>query len=198
MLGVDSSGIYQFEDVNKDAALTSLDYRALGNRDPKFYGGFQNSMTYRNWQFQFFLDFRKQSGRNYFGDLVRFLPTSIPGFYTNQISDVLNRWQKPGDITTIEKFTSQFGTPAMKAYANLAASDGIYTDASFIRLKNISLRYLLNAKTLKTLRISAANIFINAENVLTITKFEGADPETQSFYSLPPLRTIVFGIQLTL
>jgi len=198
-LGVDSSGIYQFEDVNKDGVLTSkYDYLALGDRDAKFYGGFQNSVRYKNWEFQFFLDFRKQSGRNYFGDLVRFLPTSIPGFYTNQISDVLNRWRQPGDISTIQKFTSQFGTPAMKAYANLAASDGIYTDASFVRLKNISFRYSLNSKLLKRLKISAANIFINAENILTITRFEGADPETQSFYSLPPLRTIVFGIQLTL
>ena len=198
LLGVDSSGIYQFEDVNKDGVLNNLDYRALGNQDAKFYGGFQNSMRYKNWEFQFFLDFRKQTGRNYFGDLVRFLPTSIPGFYTNQIPEVLNRWRQPGDISTIEKFTSQFGTPATKAYATLAASDGIYTDASFIRLKNISFRYLLSARMIKRLEISAANVFINAENVLIITKFKGADPETQSFYSLPPLRTIVFGIQLTL
>ena len=196
--GVDTTGVYQFQDVNKDGLLTIADYQSLSNRDARFYGGFLNSLTYKKWQLHFFFDFRKQLGLNYFGNLVRFLPTSIPGFYTNQILDVLNRWQKSGDITSVEKFTSQFGTPATKAYNILAASDGLYSDASFMRLKNISLSYSIKSEWLTRHQISVANVYVNAENLFTMSNLKGPDPETQSFYSLPPLKTIVLGIQLTL
>jgi hypothetical protein len=77
-----------------------------------------------------------------------------------------------------------------------ARSSGAYSDASFLRLKSLSVSY--NLGNSKKIKFQSARIFLNAQNLITITKYMGHDPETTSFYSLPPLRTIVLGFQLTL
>jgi hypothetical protein len=79
----------------------------------------------------------------------------------------------------------------------MPGSNAIYGDASFIRLKNISLSYSVPESSLRRLKISGIKAYINAQNLLTITKYKGLDPETQNMFVLPPMRTIAAGIQLT-
>jgi TonB-linked SusC/RagA family outer membrane protein len=194
-LGVDpGTGIYQFEDVNKDGQLSSsYDYQVLGVTDARFYGGFQNNILYKGIGFEVFLDFRKQKGLNY----LQF-QTQAPGMAgVNQPLVVLERWQKPGDVARIQKFTQSFGAAAIAAN-NLASSDAIYSDASFIRFKTVSLSYQLPAEWLKKRGMQALRFHITAQNLFTVTGYEGADPETQNLYRLPPLRTMVAGIQISL
>jgi hypothetical protein len=109
---------------------------------------------------------------------------------------VLNRWQNPGDNAAVQKYTSRLGGDAGLAAANLSNSDGIFSDASFIRLKNISLSYSLSGRLLKKLSLSDLTFYLRAQNLATITGYKGSDPETQDFYVLPPLKTIVAGIKL--
>jgi hypothetical protein len=109
----------------------------------------------------------------------------------NQPVLVLNRWQHPGDISELQKFTtSSVGS------TRIGNSDGIYTDASFIRLKNVSLSYQLRSSLLNKLKISSCRLYMNAQNLFVITCYKGADPETQKFYVLPPMKVLVGGIQL--
>jgi hypothetical protein len=193
--GVDpATGLYSFEDVNKDGMITSsADMQLLGNLDPKFYGGLGNTVTWRQWQLDIFFEYRKQKGPNYLSVIAQYYP---PGFVFNQPTLVLDRWQKPGDQATVQRYTATAGI-AFQASARLNASDGIYSDASFIRCKNISLVYELPAIVLKRLKVESIRFSLQAQNVFIITGYKGADPETQNFYQLPTMRTIVGGVQLT-
>ena len=115
----------------------------------------------------------------------------------NQPTMVLGRWQKPGDITDIPRFAQD---PSMIAYQNWAyanTSNG-YTNASFVRLKNVALGYNMPAVWLRKARIRTARLYFQGQNLLLLTKYKyGPDPETQS-YLLPPLRQLVLGLQVTL
>lgn len=191
------TGIFQFADINQDGHLDSKDYLPFGNLDPKFYGGFENRISYKGLQLEIFIEFRKQLGRNFLGFIYNpyVLP---PGTMGNQPTIVLSRWQASGDNTSIQKYSSAFGTPAFTALNYLSQSDAVYSDASYARLKNVSLSYVIPSSFLKKTHLTSSRIFIQAQNILTITKYKGSDPETQNLYALPPLKTFTAGIQFTL
>ncbi|WP_348636599.1 SusC/RagA family TonB-linked outer membrane protein [Mariniflexile litorale] len=205
VIGVDpDTGLYLLEDYNDngsfEAALVDGDFRSQLDTDPDFYGGLQNNITYKGVSLDFLLQFRKQMGRNWIGSYTSFTsPVGAAGI--NYPAVVLDRWQNPGDIADIQKFTT---TASFLDLYNLNGghipayfSDLQYTDVSFIRLKNISLSYNLPEKTLKGLGVSALRIYSQAQNLLTITPYKAGDPETATLNRLPPLRTIVMGAQIS-
>ncbi len=193
-LGLDqSTGLYTFEDVNQDGTVYDYpDYRYIGNLDPKFYGGIQNTFSYRGLTFGLFFHYVKQDGKNY---LAR-LSSSFPGKMINQPDLVLNRWQNTDSHAELQKYSTLSGGLVAQQYARLALSNAAYSDASFIRLKNLVLSYSIPVKTLNRWHIRNLRVFAEAQNLLTITSFKGADPETQDLYRLPPLKTITGGIQV--
>ncbi|QQL49893.1 SusC/RagA family TonB-linked outer membrane protein [Mucilaginibacter ginkgonis] len=192
--GVDSqTGLYKVVDTNGDGQLNVADYQVSGNLDPKFYGGLQNSITWHSFDLGFFFEFRKQRGLNYLGQLSN----TPPGWIYNQPDLVLNRWQQPGETGPVQRYTTGF-TNALTAAAYLANSDGIYTDASFIRLKNVSLSYRIPEQIIRKYHLGSCRLFIEGQNLLTITNYQGSDPENMNFFVLPPLRTLVAGLQLNL
>lgn len=196
-LGVDpATGIYTFRDVNGDGQYDSKDRTQLINTLPKFYGGLQNSFTYKGLKLDVFLEFKKQLGYNY----LYTQSVYIPGYYyLNQPKIVLQRWQSPGDITNIQRFAATGDSPAfLPAGDYLADSDAIFSDASFIRVKNISLAYTFSGSWIKKMKLEKLGLYLHAQNLFTITGYEGADPESQNLFILPPLKTITMGIQITL
>jgi TonB-linked SusC/RagA family outer membrane protein len=194
--GVDpNSGIYQFTDVDRNGVFNTSDQIIFKNIDPKFYGGFINSISYKNFELDITLEYKKQEGLNYLNTLSLFPPGYGPN--KNQPIVVLNRWQKPGDITDIGKFTGTFGSPAYTATINnLTQSNAIYGDASYIRLKNVSLSYRIPGKWTTKIKLDESRIYFQAQNLFTITNYVGSDPENQNLYVLPPLRTITAGMIL--
>jgi TonB-linked SusC/RagA family outer membrane protein len=189
--GVDpKTGLYTVQDVNKDRQFTQADYQVLGTTNPTFYGGLQNSLSYKQFDLSFFFEFRKQLGLNYLSQLTN----TPPGFIYNQPLLALNRWQKPGDVKPVQQYTTQYGDTYL-ASAYLSVSNGIYSDASFVRLKTLSLSYRLPADWLKRYHISGCRLYLEGQNLLTLTGYKGSDPESQNFFILPPLRTIVAGAQ---
>lgn len=197
--GVDpGTGVYMFLDKNGQPTATPSeeDRRTnLGNLDPRYYGGFQNNFKFNGIELDIYFEFRKQTGRNYLSDLVFY----IPGTMNNQPSIILERWNKPGDIASIQKLTTRAGNPAFTA-ALLIRNSGaqiLYGDASYARLKNISLSYNIPATIATKLKLNTARIYCQAQNLLTITNYKGSDPETQNLYRLPPLKTFTAGIQFT-
>jgi TonB-dependent starch-binding outer membrane protein SusC len=198
-LGVNSTtGLYQVADKQGNATSSpnfSTDRNVVINTSPTFYGGFENVLKYHGFQLDFLFQFVKQVGANYvFGN--------YPGYYSNstgtgnQPVSVLKRWQKPGDITTKQRYNSNFGTFFQSFAAN--NSDAFYSDASFIRLKNISLSWQLPSTLIKKSYLKNFRIYLQGQNLFTITNFEGLDPENKSVTSLPPLRFLVLGLQLGL
>ncbi len=194
-LGVNSqNGIYQFADTSGKPTSTPsflADRTTFVNLAPKFYGGFQNTFTYKAWQLDLFFVFRKQLAPNplYQGNVA-------PGMASaNVLTAVLGRWQKPGDNSNIEMFTQSYASPAWQAFSYMSQSDQGYTDASYIRLSNASLAYNVQGHWIRRLSMQGLSLYIHGQNLLTITKFKGIDPETQS--SLPVLRVVTGGIQVS-
>lgn len=188
-LGVDpATGKYQFLSKNGTPTFSPDSFYFDKDLNPDFYGGFQNSFAYKGFQLDVLFQFVKQVGMNYtFGN--------YPGYSSNQPTSVLDRWQKAGDVKTIQKF-SQDGSLDASNQAILS-SDASYSDASFVRLKNAALSYVIPNFFKSKLRLTNCRIYVQCQNLLTITKYKGADPETRNISSLPPLRVITTGIQLT-
>ncbi|MNS15967.1 TonB-dependent Receptor Plug Domain protein [compost metagenome] len=154
----------------------------------RYYGGLQNTLSYKGFTLDFFFHFVNKLGK-----------TSIlfnaPGTRSNQSIEVLDRWQKPGDITNVQRFTTT-GTAATNYsyYANY--SDARISNASFIRLKNISLSYQLDKKLAQKVKAENIRMYLQAQNLFTISPYKIGDPETMSFNSMPPLSTMTAGLQV--
>jgi TonB-dependent starch-binding outer membrane protein SusC len=190
------TGLYEFESSDKTIGNTSAptspdDKIKLIDINPKFYGGLYNSINYKSFSLDFLFQFVKQLGlSNYFGN--------YPGsFLQNQPTSVYNRWNAAGQSANIQKVSKNLGEISSSMDA-MSLSDAAYTDASFIRMKNIAVSYSFSNEILQRTKISQARIFIQGQNLMTITKFTGGDPETQSGLTLPPLKLWTIGIQLTL
>lgn len=198
--GVDpATGLYQF--LDKEGNIVSnpatSDFPRYGKdirffTYPKFYGGLSNSFTYKGFSLDLFFQFTKQVGVN-----PLYQNPAYPGASrNNQLAEVYGiQWQKPGDNVAIQRYSS---TGQGTVYSNYQDSDQGYIDASFVRLKNASLSYSLPDDWKGKLRLKSARIYIQGQNLLTFTKYKGLDPETQSWGSLPPLRTITAGLQIGL
>jgi len=188
--GVDpQTGLYTFEDVNGDGSYTSLDdKKTIVDLNPEFFGGFQNSVRYKRWNLNFLFQFVKQ--QNYDTSVL----FGVPGSASNQPTSVMDRWQQPGDIASHQMFTEGNNGEAVDAYYRFVDSDGGLTDASFVRLKNLSISYDLPDNIAKNLH---CRIFAEGQNLLTFTPYKGADPEFRQTGYLPPLRVMTVGLQFS-
>ena len=190
-IGVDpSSGLYVFESKDPNNPVYPDDLRAIKNIGAVFYGGFQNTLSFKNWRLDVFFQFVSQNGRNYL-----YFNQVEPGMYGNKPTEVLDRWQKPGQHAPVEKYSQNYGN-AYTAFTNLTfSSDGVISDASFIRLKNLNLSYSISGSLISRLKMRSARIYLLGQNLITITHFLGMDPENQSTAALPPLKILTVGIQ---
>lgn len=201
-LGVNPiTGVYQFSDGKKgttptpDTAANFLETRVgLVNTAPVLFGGLENSFQYKGFELDILFQFAKKIAPNYF--FGTFLPGLFDGGQANQPAYVLNRWQKSGDIASHQRYSSGYGLA--EEWLDAIQSDASYSDASYIRLKNLSLSWQLPHNWKKGAHIQNASLFIHGQNLLTITRYKGLDPETQSSTSLPPLRILTFGLQVGL
>jgi hypothetical protein len=94
------------------------------------------------------------------------------------------------------KYSATFGSAALNAFQFYQGSDAAVEDASYIRLKNVSLAYNVPLAWSKKLKMSGLQFYIHGQNLLTITNYKGLDPETLT-NQVPPLRMIVAGIKTT-
>lgn len=194
-VGVDpQTGQYAFQDRNHDGWISGYPYNATSDYypidlTPRFFGGAGMNFRYRSLALSFFLNIKSQLGRNSlaYGDVAGRLnlnqPTGIVG----------KEWKQPGQTASVAKFSTIGGEYYLDFYG---ISDGGYTDASFIRLSNLSVSYILPAAYLRRLAIESGSLFVSTNNLFIITKFKGIDPETQNFGGLPPTKTIALGMTI--
>jgi TonB-linked SusC/RagA family outer membrane protein len=182
--GVDpTTGIYKLNGIN-----LSKDKIEPRNLARTYYGGFQNSFAYKGFSLSFSFYFVKQMGK------ASFL-YQAPGSRTNQPVTVLDRWQKPGDITDIQRFATT--GPAVTQYSYWANySDAIITNTSFIRLKNMSLAYQLDRSIARKIKAENVRVYCQGQNLLTFTHYKVGDPEIMAFSTMPPLKMITVGVQV--
>ena len=187
-LGVDpETGVYQFKDYNGDGEISSLEDRQwIEDFAPGFYGGLGNTIDWGNLTLDVFFQFKKQRAYN------ALAYGATPGYRGNTSVLLFDRWQEPGDTNPVQSASGGLGfgadTGALQQGSNAAVSD-----ASFIRLRNISLNYRVPTQY-DTLDI---NVYLQGQNLLTFTKYEGPDPEQPLNTQLPVLRQLTLGLQVS-
>lgn len=191
------TGVNVFRDRNgKDTSfITSIffgqpDRVAMINQVPHFYGGINNTFSYRNFSldvlFQYAQRTRNTNLAVYYG---------VPGAATNVPLYVYeNSWRQPGDITLFQKFTQATNTPAYRSRIT-SNIDSHYGVVNFLRLSNASLSWRLPAPWLQKVRAKSARIYMQGQNLFTFTDFKGEDPEAGST-ALPVLRVVTMGAQI--
>ncbi|QGK73407.1 SusC/RagA family TonB-linked outer membrane protein [Flavobacterium sp. SLB02] len=183
--GIDpKTGLYQFRDINNDGKISFPDDKQIvADLNPQYYGGLQNQLSYKGWSLDFLFQFVKQKNVNY--------PVGATGEMYNQPEVTQHAWQQPGDLGPYQIQTAGYNFDALSAGSLYSESTASISDASFIRLKNISLWYDLPLKQTK------CRLMIQGQNLLTFTGYKNGDPEFTSFGSLPPLRVMTAGVQFT-
>jgi TonB-dependent starch-binding outer membrane protein SusC len=156
-------------------------------------GGFGNTFSYRHISLYFFFQFSSQEAPNYMSEIYS---SYTPGIaIANQPVQVLNYWKNPGDHATFQKLTTNYGTTTALAEQNFSSSSGAYSNDTYARLKTVALSYSFSEAFLKKAHIQGAKIYINAQNLLTLTNYKVADPEAfANFTAMPIQRTIVCGL----
>ncbi len=148
-------------DITKDGYLA-------GNALPKVYGGFGTSVNYKG--FDLAVDAIYSFGNKvYFGSRAGLLDQR---FWNNTV-EVLNRWQKPGDITNIPKLVYNDNISNGSAFpidANIFCGD-------FVKFRNITLGYTFSKQAVDFIKFSGLRFYTQISNPFTITKYPGSDPE---------------------
>lgn len=173
--------------------LTQTDKTQFTDLAPKYYGGLQNTFTYKQFSLDFFLNYTNRKGENALAQSGYLFGM----FDVNGSTDWLRRWQNPGDKTDMPKVT----TSVLDAYLRLQeymSSTGAYTNASYVRLSNMSLRYQFSKDLVRKMHLRGLTVYLQGQNLLTISHFGGLDPENMSASIIPPLRVFTGGINLSL
>jgi TonB-linked SusC/RagA family outer membrane protein len=181
--------VYNSKGERTSAPDETTDKSVLIDPNPKWYGGFANSLQYKGFELDFVFQYVNQNALNYrFGN--------YPGYSAiNQPIGIADRWEKEGDIKGVQKVSTnvaEIGVP----FNSAKNSDASYSDASYLRLKNFSFSYMLPVRLLKPIKLSNARVYLQGQNVFTISNFIGTDPETKSLLFLPPLRVFTVGLQV--
>ncbi|MCA0383653.1 MAG: SusC/RagA family TonB-linked outer membrane protein [Bacteroidetes bacterium] len=193
--GVDpQTGLYRFTDQNGDGRLSSTnDYVPVGRIGRRAFGGINQQLQWKGWQLDLFFQFVQQTARAWFASM----PVAT-GSLGNQPAWVkTGAWSGAGDNSALQRYTTRAGA-ATTAYRNLQNSSAAIVDANYIRLKNVSVSWTIPEAWRARLRLKEARLYVQAQNMITWTDYEGGDPETANLRSLAPLRMITGGIFITL
>jgi hypothetical protein len=120
-----------------------------------------------------------------------------PSQLSNGPKEWMDHWSKTGDHSKRGRVSAYRGPTEDTAFQNYLASDARITDASYWRLKNVSLSYQFGKAFLKKMRLQDMQIYIRGQNLWTYSHYPVTDPETQNPRGLPPSKTWVAGFTIT-
>lgn len=199
-LGYDkTTGAPQFQDLNHDGAIDYNNDRAIIPPGTPYFGGMGNTFSYRHWDLSIFFQYNHRKGS------TNNLSAPIGSSRANQNVSLLDRWQAAGDAAAFPGATTTAGTPVYLAYTPYSSSTALWGDASYLKLRSASLSYSFPTKWLTKIKGSNFRVYAEGQNLFTWMKNKYIyDPETSvpggppglgtGNIAMPPLRTIVFGI----
>lgn len=181
-------GSLKVEDFDGDMNITAADRQYLGSRSPKWTSGFNNSLRYKNFDFNMYMVIR-------WGQMIdaQFLGRFDPSGVANS-PDHLNYW-------TPENPTNDFPRPKKdgKLYDYFGYMSLNYIDGSYFKIRNISIGYSLPSNALKKLGVSKLRLYATASNPFTIAKshlLKNYDPERGGDEKMPLSKQIIMGVNL--
>ncbi|MFC3199314.1 SusC/RagA family TonB-linked outer membrane protein [Parapedobacter deserti] len=177
-------GQIKVKDTNNDSQINAEDRVILGSPFPKWQGGLTNYFSYKGIDLSVFIHTRQ-------------------GFMLNSslhtIDNLAGRYNIPRFVNyyTPDNPSNEFPRPVNQGQTNVNMGVLRYRDGSFVRVKNISLGYTFNAKSLAALRLQSLRVYLNAFNPFTFTSYEGWDPEAGSNVdSYPSTKTFLAGLSV--
>lgn len=171
-------------DVSKGSSLSTADKIILGQTNPKYFGGFDNTFTYKGFDLDIFL--RYNAGNSIMNVTRQQL---LRMDFLNNGSEILGRWQSaanPGDGTTPRAY---LGRGDFINTTN-SSSSRFVQKGDFLRVQNITLGYTLPTQYVGALNLSRVRIFGQVQNLYTFTKYKGVDPEVNTVYSGTQANTV--------
>ncbi|WP_343643439.1 SusC/RagA family TonB-linked outer membrane protein [Chryseobacterium sp.] len=188
--GIDPvTGLFRFKDFNGDGKINSPDdNKAVEKLGVRFFGGWSNNLRFGNWSASFLWQFVKQRNWNY----NRSMP--MPGILNNQPVEALNVWSASNPDGQYMPYSAGYNSQKLSLHGFFQNSTAAVSDASFIRLKNVQISHKI---PVKEMGIKEAMVYFQGQNLLTITKYFGMDPEFYLVGFLPPLKTYSLGFQVT-
>jgi TonB-dependent starch-binding outer membrane protein SusC len=180
-------GDIKFKDLNADGIINDQDRTNIGNSNPTFTYGLTNTFSYKNIEVTLFI---QGSQGNKVLNFTRWYTEGgvSNGNYSNE---VLKRWVGPGTSNTMPRVTLE------DPNKNNRVSDRFVEDASYLRIKNLRIAYSIPTKWATLLNLKKAQLYVSSQNLSTITKYTGLDPEVgggvdYGFY--PQARTFIAGV----
>ena len=209
-------GMWKFKNVDgsEDNKITENDKTVIGNAYPKFYGGINNTFTYKDFDLSIFLTY--SFGNDVFNATkLTNTKTALQNKNVLDIANSSNRWvvvNKKGELITDPQEMADInkGNTVAAVYDNEIGDTYIHSwaveDGSYLKLSNITLGYTFPRKMLSKIGISKLRLYATGSNLLTWTKYTGFDPEVSTmgsgltpgvdFGAYPKSRSFVFGINL--
>jgi len=179
-------------------SLTFADRTNLGEALPTWYGGINNSLSYKGFGMEFLF---RYSGGNKIMNITR-QETLMDQSFVNNSTEILQRWQKAGDVTNVPKVI--YGQSNNINQVGLAISRFV-EPGDYVRLQNLVFTYTVSPSTLKKLandRIKSVRLYVQGQNLHVWTDYSGADPDNHTNAGLenaglpPQIRTISFGLNV--
>lgn len=196
-------GDIKYKDLNGDGVIDEKDKTNIGSPLPKFTFGFTNTFRYKNFDLSFFIN--GSYGNKIYNYMAMNL-SNMKSIWTNQLQDVTGRarleainpskdysngvningvtvWNWFDDVTNVK--VTNTGTSIPRAIANDPndndrISDRYVEDGSYIRLKNITFGYTFPSKMIRKWKLENLRVYVNLQNIFTITDYSGYDPEIGS------------------
>ncbi len=150
-------------------------------------GGFGTNLRWKGLSLQ--LDFNWAAKKYMMNNDRYFLANATLGDQVNQSADMLNVWTKPGDVTMYPGKNEE-----------IQFDSRLIEDASFLRLKNLTLSYSLPSKWMDAAKLQGVTLHFTGRNLWTVTKFKGYDPEPLTnmyLFQYPNTRQYEFGIEVS-
>ena len=190
-------GDYKFKDLDGNGYIDSKDRTVIASPEPKFFGGFFNSLNYKSLNLSFVFQFSKGAKA-----IVSNMQHDMSGGLGNNIYPELygKTWTAENPDTRFARLVSS--DPSR----NSRTSDRYVYETSYMRLKNITLSFTLPQMWLKKINIPSAMLFVSGSNLWTITNWPGIDPElvnsfttaqmTQNEDPYPLSKTFTVGVKV--
>ncbi|GAB6013292.1 SusC/RagA family TonB-linked outer membrane protein [Viscerimonas tarda] len=220
------AGDVMYDDFNKDGDISDADRQIIGKATPDFVGGITSTMNYKGFDFSIFSQYSiggkivsawkgingvegtDHLGLAYASVKVPDKSESVEQFFNVSKEVATHYWQGPGSSNTVPR-PVRLGVHTGYSYDyNVLTSTRYLEDASYFKIKTVTLGYTLPDNWLEKAKIASLRVYVSADNLFSFTKYSGYDPESSytgtpgaanygvDFGLQPSLRTFVAGVSL--
>ena len=214
-LWIDKDGKSTEVNVQLAANGSDANRKLMGDAAPKFFGGFDNTFTYKGIELDLF--FTYAYGNKMINGTKAYLYAYTSNEANNLSPDILDYWKKAGQVTDIPALLNSSNSntstitglksPSGTDYTLARNTSRFLEDASYIKLKSATVAYTVKPALIKKIGISNLKFYAQTDNVFVMTKYSGIDPEVSAFgssalqmgrdeFTMPSSRTFRLGVKM--